>query len=167
MRKIASALVLCIALAGLAGCATTAPYGNFVKNPAAGLDQQKIASDTVQQLVTLYPPAKTRFELEQPTPDPFGQAFVNDLRAKGYALLEFDPQAKKAQQAAPADQASAASATPVPTYTSSLPLRYVFDQAIGMNLYRVTVMVGNQSITRPYVQQDGTAVPAGYWVRKE
>ena len=35
------------------------------------------------------------------------------------------------------------------------------------NLYRLTLMVGNQSITRPYLAQNGTFAPAGYWVRKE
>jgi hypothetical protein len=163
MRKIAIASALVLSL-GLAACGTTSPYGNygnFVTTSTAGLDQQKIATDAVQQLVTLYPPAKTSFKLEQPTPDAFGQAFVADLRAQGYALLEYaEPAARPALDAN-------ASATPAPADTSSLPLRYVFDQARDMNLYRVTVWVGNQSITRPYVQQDGTAVPAGYWVRQE
>jgi hypothetical protein len=46
-------------------------------------------------------------------------------------------------------------------------LRYVLDQAGDSNLYRLTLMVGNQSITRPYLAQNGTFAPAGYWVRKE
>jgi hypothetical protein len=32
----------------------------------------------------------------------------------------------------------------------------VLDQAGDSNLYRLTLMVGNQSITRPYLAQDGT-----------
>ena len=48
-----------------------------------------------------------------------------------------------------------------------LPLRYVFDQFIDTNVYRVTIMIGNQSLTRPYAQQSDGFVPVGYWVRKE
>ena len=51
--------------------------------------------------------------------------------------------------------------------SGGLPLRYVLDQAGDSNLYRLTLMVGNQSITRPYLAQNGTFAPAGYWVRKE
>jgi len=43
----------------------------------------------------------------------------------------------------------------------------VLDQAGDSNLYRLTLLVGNQSITRPYLVQDGSFAPAGYWVRKE
>ncbi|WP_272387480.1 hypothetical protein [Acinetobacter baumannii] len=85
MRKIVSLALLALAL-GLGGCATTSQYGNFVQS--AALDQQKLAADAVQQLATLYAPARTRLELQQPTPDPFGQALVKSLRDKGYALLE-------------------------------------------------------------------------------
>ncbi|AFJ03834.1 Conjugative transfer protein TrbH (plasmid) [Methylophaga frappieri] len=88
-------------------------------------------------------------------------ALVRGLRDRGYALLEFDPEAAKAQQ-----QASTATANPTPT-GSGLPLRYVFDQFTGTNMYRVTIMVGNESLTRPYSQENGGIVPAGYWVRKE
>jgi len=157
MRKLIVAVLLSL---GLAGCATHAPYGNFVENPT-GLNQHEVASDSVEKITELYPPAKTRFELKQPTPDAFGMALVRGLRDRGYALLEFDPEAAKAQQ-----QASTATANPTPT-GSGLPLRYVFDQFTGTNMYRVTIMVGNESLTRAYSQESGGIVPAGYWVRKE
>ncbi|MCW5239102.1 conjugal transfer protein TrbH [Verminephrobacter eiseniae] len=147
MRKIISrALLLALCLGG---CATTSQYGNFVQS--AALDQQKLAADAVQQLATLYAPARTRLDLQQPTPDPFGQALVKSLRDKGYALLEFAPASAASQPSAP----------------GGLPLRYVLDQAGDSNLYRLALMVGNQSITRPYLAQNGTFAPAGYWVRKE
>jgi hypothetical protein len=69
--------------------------------------------------------------------------------------------------AAPASAASQASAPATTAASGGLPLRYVLDQAGDSNLYRLTLMVGNQSITRPYLAQDGTLAPAGYWVRKE
>lgn len=154
MRKITIAALLVIALSG---CATTGTgqYGNFVP-PTAAADQQQLARDVVQQLATLYPPAKTRFDLQHATPDPFGQALVLTLRESGYALLEFDKTGPQATTAAGA-----------PASPAGLPLRYVFDQAGESNLYRLTMLVGNQSITRPYLVQDGGFAPAGYWVRKE
>lgn len=151
MRKIAIAALFALTLAG---CATTGQYGNFV--PAAA-NQQQIATDAVQQLATLYPPAKTRFELHQATPDAFGVALVNSLRERGYALLELNP----------ADKAQAASAPAPVEASAALPLRYVLDQAGATNLYRLTLLVGSQSITRPYLEENGSFVPAGYWARKE
>ena len=171
MRKLIVAVLFSL---GLAGCATHATYGNFVENPA-GLNQQEIASDTVEKITELYPPAKTRFELKQPTPDSFGTALVRGLRDRGYALLEFDPETAKAQQrqqatrstrTAPNVEATTAPANPTPTGLG-LPLRYVFDQFTRTNMYRVTIMVGNESLTRPYSQESGGIVPAGYWVHKE
>ena len=153
MRKITIAALLVLALSG---CATTGQYGNFVP-PTAAVDQQQLAREAVQQLAVLYPPAKTRLELQQATPDAFGQALVLTLRERGYALLEFDPASAKAQATAASEPASPA----------ALPLRYVLDQAGDSNLYRLTLLVGHQSITRPYLVQDGSFAPAGYWVRKE
>lgn len=146
MRNFALAALL---LASLAGCAINQPYGNFTQNSPAVYDQ-KMADDAVAQLVAVYPPASTRFDLLHLTPDTFGLTLVKSLRAKGYALLEFEPAAKAAPQTAP-----------------SLPLRYVLDQVPGSNLYRVTLLVGNQSLTRAYASQDGSVYPAGVWVRKE
>ncbi|MCS4511831.1 conjugal transfer protein TrbH [Xylophilus ampelinus] len=163
MRKIVSLALFALAL-GLGGCATTSsPYGNFVQS--ATLDQQKLATDAVQQLATLYAPARTRLELQQPTPDPFGQALVKSLRDKGYAVLEFVPAGASAQ--APASAASQPSAAATKAAADGLSLRYVLDQAGDATLYRLTLMVGSQSITRPYLAQNGAFAPAGYWVRKE
>ena len=143
MRKVIAIAVLALGLAGCSSMRTL--YGNFVENPE-GLNQKEIASDTVEKITELYPPAKTRFELKQPTPDAFGIALVRGLRDRGYdVLLEIQSEATK----------------------THLPLRYVFDQFIDTNVYRVTVMIGNQSLTRPYAQQSDGFVPVGYWVRKE
>ena len=156
MRQIV--LVVLAALV-LGACATTgpAPYGNYLA--AAPVDQQKLAGDAVKQLTVLWPPAKTRLALQQPTPDAFGTALVKALRESGYALAEFNPDAAKMKS----------SETPAPTTTvgQPLPLRYVLDQAGPPNLYRLTLAVGSQSITRPYLERNGTLVPAGSWVRKE
>lgn len=158
MRKIISVIVLA---AALAGCATS-QYGNFAKTSPAVFDQ-KMATDTVSQLVKLYPPATTRLELQQATPDAFGIALVSNLRAQGYAVMEYKPAATNtaATDAKAASQPAAASALP------GYPLRYVLDQFSGTNMYRVTVLVGSQSLTRAYAAQNDTVLPAGAWVRKE
>lgn len=166
MRKFMMGAVLVAALVGLAGCATTpSPYGNYA---AASLDANKTMADaTVAQLVSLYPPARTRFNLQQPTADAYGSALLAALRDKGYSVLEYTPQ----PQAAPATSASdAATARTLAAATSTpgLPLSYVVDSPETMSLYRVTVQVGSQSISRAFVvATNGKLYPAGAWVRKE
>jgi type IV secretion system protein TrbH len=159
MRKTA---FLALLVVGLAGCATTAPstYGNFTQSAPAAFNQT-MADDAVKQLVAVYPPASTRFDLQHATPDAFGSSLVESLRAKGYALLEFKPAAQASGASAATDAAATAPAT------AGKPLRYILDQAES-NLYRVTLLVGNQSLTRAYsAAQNGTLYPAGAWVRKE
>ena len=158
-------LVFTALLAGLAGCASHDPgpgssYGNFVPDSPAASDQ-KMAFDAVQRLSAIYPPARTRFDLQQITPDAFGSALVASLRARGYALLEY----KSTQDpATPTGQAPAPSAKSPGT---TLALRYVVDFDPTSQLYRITLLIGNQSLTRAYLAQNGSAVAAGAWVRKE
>ena len=153
MRQFTLAALLAMALAG---CASTAPYGNFATEPPAGLEE-RIVADTVKQLVALYPPARTRFHLGQPTPDAYGSALVEALRARGYALVEFKP-----GTAPQAGSPEAAAAT-----APGLNLHYLLDTAASPNLYRITVMVGQQSLSRAYLAQNNRVAPAGAWVRKE
>ena len=107
----------------------------------------------------VYPPANTRFDLQQPTPDQFGTWLLQSLRAKGYALQEGAAAPVAQGRTAGGDGGMAASAPAV------LPLRYVFDRAA--DLYRITLLVGDQSLTRAYLAQNGAVHPAGAWVRKE
>ena len=139
-------LLFGLILLSLAGCATPQIYGNFANNPA--MIDQAMAEDALKKVVTLYPPARTRFDLKQPATDPFGAALVQGLREQGYALSEYNPQAASMTEA-------------------DLPLRYLLDRAGTSNLYRLTILVGDQSIARPYTKQQGALVPAGYWAHKE
>jgi len=152
MRKITFIVLL---LVGLSGCATTqSRYGNFLP-PTSEAYNKTMAEDAVKQLLILYPPASTRFNLQQTTPDNFGITLVELMRAKGYALMEIKPELP-AQRNSEAQNPSA-----------GLSLRYVLDQVNSLNLYRVTLLVGNQSMTRAYLVQDSTVHPAGLWSRKE
>ena len=155
-----------LALLGLAGCATApAPmsYGNFAAS-RSGFDE-KMAADTVKQLMVLYPPATTQFNLRQATPDAFGVSLRSGLRDNGYAVSEVKPDepAQRAHANNSATQQKAAG-TQQPT---GLDLRYVLDQPVALNLYRVTLWVGNQSLTRAYLEQDNALQPAGSWIRRE
>jgi hypothetical protein len=134
--------------------ATPSPYGNFVQDAPAGYDRT-VAEDAARQLAAVYPPANTRFELQQATPDAFGQLLTASLRAKGYAIQEFTP--------SPAGRGGAA---PAPSM-SVFPLRYVLDRAADGDLYRVTLLVGDQLLARAYLAQHGAVHPAGAWVRRE
>jgi type IV secretion system protein TrbH len=164
MRHAACALLCAV---GLAGClATPAPYGNFVQDAPAGYDRT-VAEDAARQLAAVYPPANTRFELQQATPDAFGQLLTTSLRAKSYAVQEFTPSlaahggAARKEGGVASGPASTTRAAPV------FPLRYVLDRAADLDLYRVTLLVGEQSLARAYVAQNGAVHPAGAWVRRE
>lgn len=117
MRKLMMSAVVMATLAGLAGCATKQGlYGNYAE---ASLDANKMMADaTVAQLVSLYPPAHTRFNLQQPTTDAYGSALLAALRDKGYSVQEHTPQ----PQAAPATYPGAVpTSTPQGTAPQQLP----------------------------------------------
>jgi type IV secretion system protein TrbH len=152
MRKVTFIALL---LAGLSGCATTqSRYGNFLP-PTPAAYHKTMAEDAVKQLQILYPPASTRFDLQQTTPDTFGTTLVETMRVKGYALLESNPEL-------PVRRSNEAQNPP--TGTS---LRYILDQVNSLNLYRVTLLIGNQAMTRAYRVQDSTVHPAGLWSHQE
>jgi len=149
MRKL---LLLASVLVGLFAC--VARYGNFIQHTAqknGPVNEKKMASDAVEKLSVLYPPALTRFDLLQTATDHFGASLVQSMRAKGYAVSEYGSKAKKVS--APA----------------GLPLSYIVDQVKDSGWYRVTVTVNRrQSLDRVYqVAQDGLVYPAGSWTRKE
>ena len=80
-----------------------------------------------------------------------------------------NPRAPAMTDVSPAANAASTASTAATdaTATAGKPLRYILDQAES-NLYRVTLLVGNQSLTRAYsAAQNGTLYPAGAWVRKE
>jgi len=133
----------------LAGCATT-QYGNFVV-ANDDIHNKSIANDVTQQLIQLYPPATTQFNMQHATIDSFGDALVDSLRAGGYAIHEHQ-------------KSNLNKSTDTPT-SDGRALGYVFDQMDG--LYRLTVLVDQHILTRAYISNESTINPAGYWVRKE
>jgi len=138
----------------LVGCATNGPlpYGNQLNNPTAQALNHAIAADTVKKLVALYPPAGTTIVLKQVATDDFGGSLVGLLRTQGYAILEFNPTTD-----APAKEA------PNP----AISLNYIIDQVPSMALYRATLFINGQPLSRVYTADKGVLQPAGSWVRKE
>jgi hypothetical protein len=150
MAKLAMLLFSAIGLTGCAGGHAPVAVGNFVQRPQTA-SVTVMANDLARKLVALYPPAHTRFAIQQATPDIFGAALIASLRGKGYALEEFSRRGPVGQ----------------PARTGELPLAYVIDQPMENGFYRVTVLISDQSLSRLYQANDGSIVPAGYWVRKE
>jgi hypothetical protein len=154
-------LLTTAALALLAACSTNvkpvAGFGGFVPAAQAGHEAQ-IVEDATRQLMSLYPPASTNFILSHTAQDAFGRQLIDKLRGQGYALQEVTPQAAASLTGRPAE----ANDTNVST-----PLSYVFDSVPSPRLYRITLIVGDQTISRAYIQQNNLVHPAGSWVRKE
>ena len=135
--------VLMVIVLLIAGCAVKSEQNCNFAPKLTQVEQQQIVSDTVKKLTELYLPAKTRLSF-QVTKDTFGISLVHDLREEGYAIVE------KTQD--------------TPNDPSVLQLRYILDQA--GDLYRVTVIIGNDSLSRPYSLQNGVLTAAGCWVHK-
>ncbi len=139
----------------ITGCATSSDFGNYAS--ASKDSNQKMAEATTAKLVALYPPAQTRLKLLQPSADAYGSALVQGMRDKGYSIQEYTS----------SDSASKATSAEALPGSSDLGLRYIVDAPASTNLYRVTVFVGTQSISRAFLAQDGKLHAAGVWVRKE
>ena len=137
----------------LAGYTTNSPlnYGNYL-NPSAVAYNREIAEDSVKKLVALYPPATTRIDIKQATADDFGGKLVELLRVKGYAILEYNP-ATEAQSKNSAN--------------SPIDLKYIVDQVPSMSIYRATLLINEQPLSRVYTAHNGILQPAGSWARKE
>ncbi len=133
----------------LAGCATL-PYGNYIEHNIES-HNKVMASDAAHQLMLLYPPASTQFNIAHRAEDSFGDALLQSLRMGGYAIHQ--------------DQKSNLNKPKDPSVTKGLMLGYIFDQT--EDLYRLTVLVDEQVLTRAYSVGENTVNPAGYWVRKE
>jgi hypothetical protein len=147
MEKIHKLIIYFIFLINMTGCMIT-PYGNYAS--AQPNFNRAMAEDTTNQLVSLYPPAHTRFNIKQSITDGFGTALIQSLRLKGYAIHEENQTQTQCSQAIGID------------------LGYLIDVPSGTNLYRVTVTIGQQSLSQVYrPAQDGKVYAAGSWVRKE
>jgi hypothetical protein len=148
MRPNLTLWVLGVAVA-LSGCATPR-NGNYAAAPAAV--NAAMAADGAARLAALYPPERTRWKVAPAADDPFGTAFLRELRAKGYAVIEAPvPRGADRQTTDPA----------------GLDLSYVVDRPVP-SLYRVLLRVGPTTLTRAYgATGGGPLAPVGAWARLE
>lgn len=148
-------------LLGLGGCSSPvrpdSEFGSMLPAPSAAHDAQ-MADDAARQLASVYPPASTRFSMRHAAQDDFGRQLTARLRAKGYALQEMTTPASSPRDSSTASESGD---------TKSTPLGYVLDSVASPRLYRITLSIGSQTISRAYVEQNDLVHPAGAWVRKE
>lgn len=136
----------------LGGCATTNTlnYGNYLK-PSEAVVNKEMAVDSAKQLSATYSPAATRIDIKQPASDEFGGTLIKELRAKGYAVAEYN-------------------AANNPKTTSSnnqhVNLQYIIDQVPTAKIYRTTLLINSRPLSRVYTAQNGVLRPAGAWVKR-
>ena len=138
-------------LSSLSGCATV--RNDHFTTPVPVELGNSLAADAIKQLQTLYPPAHTKFNIDQPVPktDSFGTSLVFQMREKGYAVQAYDP-----------TQSSEAVAGLSTHYTVDMPASSLFT-----GLYRVQLTLGKAILTRAYTAGNNMAIPAGAWAKME
>ncbi len=157
------ALMLWVALL-LAGCMSPAPYGYMVNGTVPSPLMERLAHETVTRMEDLYPPAHTRLTLTHPATDAYGLALIEALRQKGYGVMESRATTRTTFSTREDMQRPV---EPVVNTNEGIPLRYVVDGPFEPRLYRLTVFIGNQSLSRVYRLDEQMLAQAGAWVRKE
>lgn len=102
-----------------------------------------MANDAASQLTQVYPPAQNTFYISQKVSDGFGINLIHELRNKGYGVIESVQPRQKAN------------------------LFYVVDEVRKGSLYRVSLYVGSQTLSRVYVKTKEQIAPASLWSIKE
>lgn len=156
-------LVLWVGLV-FAGCVSSGPYGYAVTGTVSPHLLERLAQDTVTRMEAVYPPALTRLTLTHPATDAYGVALTHALRRKGYGVIE---RVDRHTSPSTRDEQHAHIEHPAVSHDEGLPFRYVVDGPFDQRLYRVTVFIGHQSLSRAYHMDEHAMVQAGAWVRKE
>ncbi|CZO83228.1 MULTISPECIES: conjugal transfer protein TrbH [Legionella] len=124
----------------LSSCASM-QYGNFTV--ASQSKDIYLAKDAALQLTHIYPPAQNTFYISQKVSDGFGINLIHEMRNKGYGVIESVQPGQKAN------------------------LFYVIDDVRKGSLYRVSLYVGSQTLSRVYVKTKEQIAPASPWSYKE
>ena len=163
--------LLCAFLAACTGLSDTVQLSR--KDAASAAFEERIATDTVNQIARLYPPAKTRLNVVSEASDPFGSLLAAKLRGRGFGVtetIEAKPMAFpftfndefRPKPGSPADQEKENK----PFHpTPGLELRYQLDQAQAGAFSRITVRIGSAVLARAYVPDvdERGAAPVGAW----
>lgn len=127
-------------------------YGNF-----ANVESADLVHDALTAMLAAYPPAKTRLNLLHEAGDMFGFRLIESMRGNGYAVAEYAGPAKGGKKPAVVDS------------PSGLGFGYILDRLKDSDELRVTLRVGDETLSRMY-QVQGAApqyVPVGSWVRRQ
>jgi hypothetical protein len=148
----------------LTGCLSPSSYGYLVKGTVPPQMPEQLAQDTVTRMEAVYPPAHTRLALTHPATDAYGVALIEALRRKGYGVMESRVTTRttlttRDDRPGPVQ--------PAVSRVAGLPFAYVVDGPFEPRLYRVTVFIGAQSLSRAYRMDQHGFAQAGAWVRKE
>ncbi len=162
MRRLS--LVLGIGLGFLLASCVSPPYGYLINGAVPPQMPERLAQDTVTRMEALYPPAHTRLALTHPATDAYGLALMEALRRKGYGVLDYRVNTRLSP--------STRNDMPEPVqlavnHKEGLPFGYVIDGPFEPRLYRVTVFIGSESLSRVYHIDEQVIAQAGAWVRKE
>ncbi len=153
-------ILILVLLFVLVGCATT-QYGNHVQNDSS-THNKVMAGDAAHQLLQLYPPASTRFNMRHATEDSFGVALLEYLRSGGYAVQEHKQQSNLIETDVDADTDADADAD---QGNKHIALAYILDES--SEIYRLSLLIDEQKLTRAYSPHEDTIYAAGHWLRME
>jgi hypothetical protein len=123
----------------LSSCAST-QYGNFM--PTSQSKDIYLAKNATSQLTRIYPPAQYTFRISQKVNDGFGRNLIHEMRSKGYGVVE-NVQIRQAN------------------------FFYVVDEIRRAHLYRVSLYIGSQTLSRVYVKTNKKIAPISSWSHKE
>lgn len=165
-------ILLCVSLSACALKPFTETDNRFA------IYDEKIATDTVNQLAKLYPPAKTQFNFVASAPVSFGTILADKLRAKGYAVSESRTAKSGIGAMLPSDLFGAVyppkpaadtktQVRPLTNPATGIELRYVLDHSGTAELSRITLKIGGSLLARAYLADNGAIAPAGAWTFKE
>lgn len=134
------------------------------KTSVPSADTTVLAKDTMERMLALYPPAKTRLHLQHPAADAFGSQLLSSLREQGYAVAEYTPPLKK-------NNGAASGFAPLPSNDASV--NYVFAYALDdtNGETRLSLRVGEDSMSRLYARHEGedgtfSFIPIADWTRR-
>ncbi|VEG89813.1 conjugal transfer protein TrbH [Legionella spiritensis] len=136
MKKLSVLLLMVL----LSSCASMR-YGNFTK--ASQSKDIYLAKDAVSQLTRVYPPARNTFCISQRICDGFGIMLIQEMRKKGYGVVEKPQSRNKAN------------------------FFYVVDETEIGRLYRVSLYIGRETLSRVYADTRGKLAPISPWTHKE
>ncbi|SCY53946.1 hypothetical protein [Nitrosospira sp. Nsp13] len=172
--------ILLITLLGISLAACAANPLIKPDNPHPEYDEV-IARDAIEQLMKLYPPAKTQFNLIESNPVSFGALLTEKLRAKGYAVAEVKSEKTGIRAIFQSDNFSAVyppkpavpaagAATQPQDGAKAAPgieLRYALVHFRSADFSRIALYPGKSILARAYLAGADGLAPAGAWTYKE